>query len=109
MSGDDALRLGLAHLCVPEDQMDAEVNALAQRLAAQPAPLLDYYKARIRAAESLFQTNVREVSGLLFSHFLQGGEDEAHFWTKVKESGVSGALQADKARLAAATKKVEAP
>ena len=103
MSGEDALRLGLAHSCVPQERMDAEVDALAARLAAQPAPMLDYYKARIRAAESLFQTNVREVSGLLFSHFLQAAHDESHFWTKVKESGVSGALQADKARLAAAT------
>lgn len=103
MSGDDALRLGLAHSCVPEDRMDEEVEAIASRLVSQPAPLLDYMKARLRAAESLFQTNVREVSGLLFSHFLQADHDEAHFWTQVKESGVSGALRADKARLAAAT------
>lgn len=103
MSGEDALRLGLAHSCVPEDRMDEEVQAVAQRLARLPAPLLGYMKSRLRAAESLFQTNVREVSGLLFSHFLQADHDEAHFWTKVRESGVSGALQADKARLAAAT------
>ena len=107
MSGDDALRLGLAHSCVPEDRMDEEVQRVALRLANQPAPLLDYMKSRLRAAESLFETNVREVSGLLFSHFLQADHDEAHFWTKVKESGVSGALQADKARLAAATGEVK--
>ena len=103
MTGEDALRVGLAHSCVPDHKMDDEVEAIAQRLARQPAALLDYCKSRIRAAESLFQTNVREVSGLLFSHFLQADVDEAHFWTKVKESGVSGALQADKARLSAAT------
>ena len=109
MSGEDALRLGLAHSCVPEQAMQAEVNALAARLAAQPARLLAYQKARIRAAESLYQTNVREISGLLFSHFLQADHDEAHFWTQVKQSGVGGALLADKARLAAATKTAEAP
>lgn len=109
MSGEDALRLGLAHSCVPEQAMQAEVNALAVRLAAQPARLLAYQKARIRAAESLYQTNVREISGLLFSHFLQADHDEAHFWTQVKQSGVGGALLADKARLAAATKTAEAP
>jgi len=108
MSGDDALRLGLAHSCVSDEALHSEVNTIAMHIASQPLPLLAYYKARIRAAESLFQTNVREISGLLFSHFLQADQDEAHFWTKVKESGVGGALIADKARLAAATKKVEA-
>lgn len=109
MSGEDALRLGLAHSCVPDEAMHSEVNALAGRIAAQPPRMLSYYKARIRAAESLYQTNVREISGLLFSHFLQADHDEAHFWTQVKESGVGGALVADKARLAAATKKAETP
>ena len=108
MSGDDALRLGLAHSCVPDEALHGEVQALAMRIAGQTLHLLAYYKARVRAAESLFQTNVREISGLLFSHFLQADHDEAHFWTKVKESGVGGALVADKARLAAATKKAEA-
>ena len=108
MSGDDAMRLGLAYSCVPEEAMQAEVQGLALRLAARPASMLAYCKARIRAAESLYQTNVREISGLLFSHFLQADHDEAHFWTQVKKSGVGGALDADKARLAAATKKAEA-
>ena len=109
MSGEDALRLGLAHACVPEAALHEEVDALALRIALQPAQRLAYCKSRIRAAESLFQTNVREISGLLFSHFLQAHEDEAHFWTKVKESGVGGALVADKARLAAATGEAKAP
>ena len=107
MSGDDAMRLGLAHSCVPEEAMQSEVQRLAERLAARPASMLAYSKARIRAAESLYQTNVREISGLLFSHFLQADRDEAHFWTQVRKSGVGGALDADKARLAAATKKAE--
>lgn len=110
MSGEDALRLGLAHSCVSEQDMRAEVDALASRIAALPPRLTAYMKARLRAAESLYQTNVREVSGLLFSHFLQADHDEAHFWTQVKQSGVGGALDADKARLAAATRKAaEAP
>ena len=103
MSGEDAYRLGLAHACVPDAALEEAVAALAARLARQPPHVLAYSKARIRAAESLFETNVREVSGLLFSHFLQADQDEAQFWTKVKESGVGGALDADKARLAAAT------
>ena len=108
MSGDDAMRLGLAHSCVPDAEMQAEVQALAERLAAQSAPMLAYCKARIRAAESLVQSNVREISGLLFSHFLQADHDESDFWTQVKKSGVGGALDADKARLAAATQKAQA-
>lgn len=108
MSGEDAMRLGLAHSCVPEESMQAQVQGLAERLAAKPASMLAYYKARIRAAESLYQTNVREISGLLFSHFLQADHDETHFWTQVKKSGVGGALDADKARVVAATKKAEA-
>ena len=105
MSGEDALRLGLAHSCVPEDSMRDEVEAIARRIAAQPPQLNAYLKARLRAAESLYETNVREVSGLLFSHFLQADHDEAHFWSQVKQSGVGGALDADKARLAAAAQR----
>ena len=109
MTGDDAFRLGLAHSCVPDENLHAEVQSLAAQIASQPLAQLAYLKARIRAAESLYQTNVREISGLLFSHFLQADHDEAHFWTKVKESGVGGALDADKARLAAATTKAQTP
>ncbi len=103
MTGDDALRVGLAHRCVPDEAMDAEVDRLARRLAQRSPAMSNYLMKRVRAAESLFETNVREVNGLLFSHFLQAAPDEAHFWTQVKASGVAGALAADKARLAKAT------
>ena len=106
-TGEDAHRLGLAYQCVPADQIEATTNYLAERLASQPAELLAYYKARICAAEALIDTSVREITGLLFSHFLQADQDEAHFWTNVKKSGVGGALDADKARVAAAGKSGE--
>ena len=102
--GRDAQRAGLAFRCVAAGELDAVVTRLGAQIAAQPATLLDYYKARIAMAESLIDTNVREVPGLLFSHFLQAADDEAHFWTQVKTSGVGGALDADKARVAAAAK-----
>ena len=101
-SGEDAYRLGMAHQCVPAPDLESTVNALAERIASQPRELLLYYKARVRAAEALLDTSVREITGLLFSHFLQAEKDEAHFWTNVRKSGVGGALDADKARLAAA-------
>lgn len=104
-SGPDAHRLGMAYRCVAADHIQAETDELAERIASQPAELLLYYKARIRAAEALFDTSVREITGLLFSHFLQAEKDEAHFWTTVKKSGVGGALDADKARVAAAAAK----
>lgn len=107
-AGKDAHRLGLAYQCVPAAEIEATTNRLAEQLASQPAELLAYYKARICAAEALIDTSVREITGLLFSHFLQADKDEAHFWTNVKKSGVGGALDADKARVAAAGKSGEA-
>ena len=107
-TGGDARRLGLAYRCVLADTLEASTNRLAEEIAGRPASLLAYYKARISMAESLFDTSVREITGLLFSHFLQAEDDEAHFWTQVKKSGVSGALVADKARVAAAAKSAEA-
>ena len=106
-TGEDALRLGLAYKCVPAAGIEDATNQLAEQIARQPAGLLAYYKARICAAEALFDTSVREITGLLFSHFLQADTDEAHFWTNVKKSGVGGALDADKARVAAASKSRE--
>jgi enoyl-CoA hydratase/carnithine racemase len=102
-TGAEARDLGLAYRCVPAADLAAETEALAARIAARPPALLRYLEARILAAESLFDTSTREISGLLFSHFLQSEKDEAHFWTQVKQSGVGGALDADKARVAAAT------
>lgn len=102
-TGAEARRLGLAYRCVPAARIGAATDALAARIAARPPSLLDYYKARIAAAEAMFDTSVREINGLLFSHFLQPADDEAHFWSAVKKSGVGGALDADKARVAAAT------
>jgi enoyl-CoA hydratase len=102
MSGEDAHRLGLACLCVPGEELASATDRLARDIASRPAELLLYYKARLRSAEALFDTSVREITGLLFSHFLQSEQDESHFWSAVRKSGVSGALDADKARLAAA-------
>ena len=90
---------------MPAAEIEAATNQLAEQIAAEPAQLLLYYKARIRAAEALFDTSVREITGLLFSHFLQADKDEAHFWTNVKKSGDGGALDADKTRVAAAAQK----
>lgn len=104
-TGEDAHRLGMAYQCVPAGEIVATTNQLAEEIAGKPAELLLYYKARIRAAEALLDTSVREITGLLFSHFLQAEKDEAHFWTNVKKSGVGGALDADKARVAAAAAK----
>ncbi len=102
-TGEEALRLGLAHQCVPASDLASVVDAMAERIASEPRALSQYCKARIRSAEALMDTSVREVTGLLFSHFLQAEKDEGHFWSTVRKSGVGGALDADKARLAAAT------
>jgi enoyl-CoA hydratase len=99
-SGAEALRLGLAYRCVPSAEIEETVERIATKIAANSPEALHYRKARIRALEALFDTSVREMTGLLFSHFLQSAQDEAHFWSNVRKSGVGGALDADKARLA---------
>jgi hypothetical protein len=48
-------------------------------------------------------TSVPSITGLLISHFLQSEQDELDFWRTARESGVGGALDADKARAGAAS------
>ncbi|GIW43209.1 MAG: crotonase [Candidatus Binatia bacterium] len=47
---EEALRMGLVDRVVPEAEFDAEVNALAQQFAHQPAFALQQAKAALRAA-----------------------------------------------------------
>ena len=100
-TGPEAVRLGLAHECVPDGELPARTLAIAQEMAARPAHQVRYRKARVLAGEGIFDTAVPAMTGLLFSHFLQAETDESHFWTDVRKSGIGGALDADKARRAA--------
>ena len=50
---------------------------------------------------SLYEVACSGLQGFI----LQADKDEAHFWTNVKKSGVGGALDADKTRVAAAAAK----
>jgi enoyl-CoA hydratase/carnithine racemase len=102
MSGEEAHRLGMAHLCVPEEELAPTTAALAAEIAGQGSERLLYLKARLRAAEGLMDTSVPSITGLLISHHLQSAPDELDFWKTARDKGVGGALDADKQRKGAA-------
>jgi enoyl-CoA hydratase/carnithine racemase len=102
MSGREAHELGLVTRCVPAGQLAEATRSVATDLASTSAEHLLYLKARLRAAEGLMDTSVPSITGLLVSHFLQSAPDEMDFWRTARESGVGGALDADKKRKGAA-------
>ncbi len=102
ISGEEALRLGLAHRCVPEAHLEKETGTFAARLARRPSGELGYLKSRILAGEGLLDSHLPVMPGLLLSHFFQTEPDELQFWKAVKAGGVAGALKEDKKRAAGA-------
>jgi enoyl-CoA hydratase/carnithine racemase len=101
MTGSEAGELGLAAVVAEPGQVAATTDQLAIGLAARPRGELLYLKARLKAAEALMDTSVPSITGLLVSHFLQSDRDELDFWRTARQSGVGGALDADKARAGA--------
>jgi enoyl-CoA hydratase/carnithine racemase len=101
LSGAEAGELGLAAVVTPPEELAATTAKVAADLAGRPPGELLYLKARLKAAEALMDTSVPAITGLLVSHFLQADRDELDFWRTARESGVSGALDADKARTGA--------
>jgi enoyl-CoA hydratase len=101
ISGTEARDLGLVARVAPADELAAVTAELVAGLARRPSGELLYLKARMKAAEGLMDTSVPSITGLLISHFLQSERDELDFWRTARESGVGGALDADKARAGA--------
>lgn len=101
LSGTQARDLGLVARTAPAAELPALALAVATELATRPAAELLYLKARLKATEALMDTSVPSITGLLVSHFLQSSQDELDFWRTARESGVGGALDADKARTGA--------
>lgn len=106
MSGREAHELGLVARTASAEELSAVARETAEQVAATPPGRLRYLKARLRAAEGLMDTSVPAITGLLVSHFLQPGPEELDFWRTAKESGVGGALDADKQRKGAADPRV---
>jgi enoyl-CoA hydratase/carnithine racemase len=98
MSGREAFDLGLAHACVDEATLHETAIGIAAQLAMRPAGMMQYLKARCRFGEAALGASVPAVTGLLFSHFLKGEQDELDFWGAVRRGGVGSALDADKSR-----------
>jgi enoyl-CoA hydratase/carnithine racemase len=98
ISGTEAGELGLAAAVAPAGELAAVTEKIVSDLAGRRARDLLYLKARLRAAEGLMDTSVPSITGLLISHFLQADRDELDFWRTARDSGVGGALDADKAR-----------
>lgn len=98
VSGAEAHRLGLVHLCVSASALHQAALGCAAEVARLPKELLRYLKARCQSGEAAIGASVPAMTGLLFSHFLRGEKDELDFWQAVRAGGVGAALDADKSR-----------
>jgi enoyl-CoA hydratase/carnithine racemase/glyoxylase-like metal-dependent hydrolase (beta-lactamase superfamily II) len=100
MDAQQAFDCGFAcHVSVP-GELAADTDRIARAIASRPAGDLARLKARIKRGESLMDSNVPVVSGLLASHFFRSHGDEMSFWDAVRDGGVASALRQDKARAA---------
>jgi enoyl-CoA hydratase/carnithine racemase len=101
MSAAQAFECGFACHVSPLADLGADTDRIVREIAARPAQDLARLKARIKRGESLMDSNVPVISGLLASHFFKSHSDELSFWKAVREGGVGGALKQDKAQAAA--------
>jgi len=67
VDGTEAARLGLVTRCVPDAQLDAEVEAWASRMAAAPTRSLGYLKAGINHGLSADLSSAFEFAGIMQS------------------------------------------
>ena len=66
ITGDDAVRMGLANRAFPADELDARVVAIAERIAGVPAELLQINKRSVHRAMEIMgiRTGLRAGSEL---------------------------------------------
>jgi enoyl-CoA hydratase len=66
ITGDDAVRVGLANRAYPADELDAAVSAIAARIAGVPAELLQINKRSVHRAMEIMgiRTGLRAGSEL---------------------------------------------
>jgi enoyl-CoA hydratase len=93
ISGDEAARLGWANRSFPADQLDAEVLAMAERVAKLPPDIVALNKRTVhRAMEAMgLRTAIRAGTDLCALAIHQEGFQA--FITKAREMGLVNALQ----------------
>jgi enoyl-CoA hydratase len=93
ISGDEAARLGWANRSFPADQLDAEVLAMAERVAKLPPDIVALNKRTVhRAMEAMgLRTAIRAGTDLCALAIHQEGFQA--FITKAREMGLVDALQ----------------
>ena len=89
MSGAEAARIGLVNYAFPKDQLDAKVQAFAEKLASMPPLAVQWTKAAANSQLRAQVGNAMDVS-LSMEHMTQASEDhkEAAFAFKEKRQGV---------------------
>jgi enoyl-CoA hydratase len=93
ISGEEAARLGWANRSFPEDQLEAEVLAVAERISKVPPDLVALNKRTVhRAMESMgLRTAIRIGTDICALGIHQPSMTE--FITKVRDKGLTEALQ----------------
>ena len=73
LDADESLKLGLLHEVVPEDQLDARIDAIGAQLAAHPPlPLALTKRWWSRMSEELFEQSAQEASRAHAENFASG-------------------------------------
>ncbi len=75
MEAADALSLGIVNRVIPDDQLEAEAMALAEKMANGPAIALGYMKRNMNAAET---GSLRDCLDLEAWHHTRTGMTEDH-------------------------------
>jgi enoyl-CoA hydratase len=101
MNAQQAFDCGFACHVGPVADLAADTERIVREVAARPAQDLARLKARVKRGESLMDSTVPVISGLLASHFFRSHGDEMSFWAAVREGGVGDALRKDKEQAAA--------
>ncbi|MBG6148479.1 enoyl-CoA hydratase [Labrenzia sp. EL_208] len=92
ISGHEAAKIGLVLTSVPDDQLDAEVEALAGRIASVPINQLAMQKMVINSAVEA-QINQTQRLATLFDGMTRHSPEGLNFKARVESSGWKNAVQ----------------
>lgn len=92
VKGTEAVNMGWATKAVPADKLEAEVNAMAAKIAETPMEILKLYKLQINRIEDIMGYRTAIMSGCDTDAIAHFGAANKAFEVLVKEKGLKEAL-----------------
>ena len=92
IDGKEAEKIGWANKAIPADKLEAEVNALAARIAETPIELLKLYKIQINRIEDMMGYRTAIMSGCDADAIAHFGTAVPAFRALAKEKGLKQAI-----------------